>query len=295
MIEKRAYAKINLFLDIENLRNDGYHNIKSIMQTVDWFDVIQVEKSISDNIKITCDNKKIPTDSSNIVFRVARAFLNELNVNEGINIRIQKNIPMSAGLAGGSADGAATLEALNELYGFPFNTEQLVSIGKNIGADIPFCILGGTKMISGIGEIMEECSQMPDCFIVCAKMTENGVSTPQAYKELDNIYCDFVGYKYSADKLKKILNAMSENNISDMCRNMFNIFEEAIAVEHSSVNQIKNIMKKSGAVHAMMSGSGPSVFGIFTNKDQADAVCDELIKKGAKAKVCIPINKRELN
>ena len=166
-----------------------------------------------------------------------------------------------------------------------------LQIGKNIGADIPFCILGGTKKISGIGEIMEECSQMPECFIVCAKMTESGVSTPQAYKELDNIYCDFVGYRYSKDKFDNILAAIEEKNIEEMCKNMFNIFEEAIAVEHSSVNFIKNVMKKNGAHQSMMSGSGPSVFGIFTNKDQANAVCNELIKKGSMAKVCVPVTK----
>lgn len=291
MIEKKAYAKINLFLDIENLRNDGYHNIKSIMQTVDWYDVIKVEKGGFDGIKIVCDNKKIPTDSSNIVFRAAKAFMNELDINEGILIHIQKNIPISAGMAGGSADGAATLEALNELYDFPFSPSQLIDIGKNIGADIPFCILGGTKKISGIGEIIEDCEQMPSCFIVCAKMTDTGVSTPQAYKELDNIYCDFVGYNYSKEKFDGLVSAIGQKSIDGVCEHMFNIFEEAIAVEHSSVNQIKNLMKKHGAHKAMMSGSGPSVFGIFTDEKKANTLCDELIKKGAKAKVCVPITK----
>lgn len=291
MIEKKAYAKINLFLDIENLRNDGYHNIKSVMQTIDWHDVIKVEKSTFDGIKIVCDNKKIPTDSSNIVFRAAKSFLNELDINDGILIHIQKNIPISAGMAGGSADGAATLEALNELYDFPFTTLQLINIGKNIGADIPFCILGGTKKISGIGEIVEDCGTMPNCFIVCAKMTDTGVSTPQAYRELDNIYCDFVGYNYSKEKFDELISAIDQKNLDGVCEHMFNIFEEAIAVEHSSVNKIKNLMKKHGAQKAMMSGSGPSVFGIFTDEKKASALCDELIKNGANAKVCVPITK----
>lgn len=291
MIEKKAYAKINLFLDIENLRNDGYHNIKSIMQTVDWYDTIQVEKNKTDGIKIICDDKKIPTDSSNIVFRAAKAFMNELEINEGILINIKKNIPISAGMAGGSADGAATLEALNELYSFPLTPEQLVDIGKNIGADIPFCILGGTKKISGIGEIIEDCPQIPKCYIVCAKMTDSGVSTPQAYRELDNIYCDFVGYNYNKKNYDGIISAIDEKNIDKICEHMFNIFEEAIAVEHSSVNKIKTLMKKHGAIKSMMSGSGPSVFGIFTDKERANSLCDELIKKGAKAKVCVPISK----
>ena len=291
MIEKKAYAKINLFLDIENLRSDGYHNIRSIMQTVDWYDTIQVEKKKIDGIKIACNDKKVPTDSSNIVFRAAKAFFNALEINEGILINIKKEIPMSAGMAGGSADGAATLEALNELYGFPFTTEQLVDIGKNIGADIPFCILGGTKKISGIGEIIENCPQMPNCYIVCAKMTDTGVSTPQAYKELDNIYCDFVGYNYNKQSYDGMVSSIEEKDINNICKHMFNIFEEAIAVEHSSVNAIKNLMKKHGAAKAMMSGSGPSVFGIFTDEEKANTACNELVKKGAKAKVCNPISK----
>jgi len=122
-------------------------------------------------------------------------------------------------------------------------------------------------------------------------MTDTGVSTPQAYRELDNIYCDFVGYNYSKKKYESITSAIEEKNINKICEHMFNIFEEAIAVEHSSVNQIKNLMKKHGALKAMMSGSGPSVFGIFTKEDAAKALCDELQKSGAKAKVCIPITK----
>ena len=291
MIEKKAYAKINLFLDIEKLRDDGYHNIKSIMQTIDWYDVIQVKKGIHEGIKITSNDRKLPTDSSNIVYRVTKAFLNELDINEGIEIYVEKSIPVSAGMAGGSADGAATLEALNELYGFPFSVDDLVRIGKSIGADIPFCIRGGTKEISGIGDIMTDCAKMPKCFILCAKMSDTGVSTPQAYKELDNIYCDFVGYNYSKEKLDSLIDAMAQKNIEAMCASMFNIFEEAIAIEHVSVNQIKNIMKKHGAIKAMMSGSGPSVFGIFTKESAAASACKVLKGMGARAKICRPIQK----
>lgn len=291
MIEKKAYAKINLFLDIENLRDDGYHNIQSIMQTVDWYDIIQVNKCVSEEIKITSNDKKLPTDSSNIVFRAARAFMTELDNHIGIEIHIEKCIPVSAGMAGGSADGAATLEALNELFEFPFSTQQLIDIGKTIGADIPFCLLGGTKKISGIGDVIEDCDMMPKCFVVCAKMSSEGVSTPRAYKELDNIYCDFVGYNYSKDKLEALIDSMGANNLEGMCASMFNIFEEAIAIEHSSVNEIKKIMKKHGAIKAMMSGSGPSVFGIFADENKATLACKELKGKGAKAKVCRPITK----
>ena len=197
MVERRAYAKINLFLDIESRRTDGYHNIKSVMQTVDWFDVINISLATTDGIHITSNDKNVPTDSSNIVFRACKAFFARLGYSEGVNIHIEKNIPMSAGMAGGSADGAATLEGLNELLDSPFSTETLIDIGKDVGADIPFCIVGDTKIISGIGEIIENCAPMPECYIVCAKQNDGGVSTPQAYKQLDE--------KYDKADVKKIL------------------------------------------------------------------------------------------
>lgn len=291
MTEKRAYAKINLFLDIESRRTDGYHNIKSIMQTVDWYDVIKVEKTQSDGIRITSDDKSIPIDSSNIVYRVAKSFLCELDCHDGIAIDIQKNIPISAGMAGGSADGAATLEALNELFDYPFSVEELIELGKNIGADIPFCLVGGTKITSGIGEIIEPCADMPECFIVCAKQGNNGVATPQAYKELDNKYDGFWNYKYNKLKLDTIITAIERKDIKEICKNTFNIFEEVIAKEHVSVNKLKKIMKSGGALSSMMSGSGPSVFGIFTDFKKAEKTLDSLLKCGAKARICKPISK----
>ena len=291
MTEKNAYAKINLFLDIESRRTDGYHNIKSIMQTVDWYDVVKVEKTQSDGIKITSDDKSIPTDSSNIVYRVAKAFLCELDCHEGIAIDIQKNIPVSAGMAGGSADGAATLEALNELFDYPFSTEELIDIGKNIGADIPFCLVGGTKIISGIGEIIEHCADMPECFIVCAKQGDSGVATPQAYKDLDDKYDGFWDYKYNKTKLDAMVAAIERKDIKGVCKNAFNIFEKVIEKEHVSVNKLKNTMKSGGAELTMMSGSGPSVFGIFYDIKKAEKTLSALFKGGAKAKICKPISK----
>lgn len=291
MIEKKAYAKINLFLDIESLRSDGYHNIKSIMQTIDWFDTIQVEDTLSKDIKIICNDDRVPLGSTNTVYKVAKAFIDELKSDAGILIRIQKNIPLSAGMAGGSADAAATLKALNALYHFPLSSNQLINIGKKIGADIPFCLIGGTQKVGGIGDVVEECKPMPECFIVCAKMQNSNVSTCQAYKKLDNVYCNFLQYQYNKQAYENIISCLDENNIDDICENMFNIFEEIISTENQSVNQIKKLMKEYGAKNAMMSGSGPSVFGIFNDRKAADTICSKLIESGSESKVCIPINK----
>lgn len=291
MTEKKAFAKINLFLDVESRRTDGYHNIKSVMQTVDWFDVIKVSCSSSDGIQITSSDKNVPTDSSNIVFRVAKAFFCRLGSSHGINIEIEKHIPMSAGMAGGSADGAATLEALNEIFGFPFSTDELIDIGKDVGADIPFCIVGGTKIISGIGEMIESCAEMPDCYIVCAKHNFGAVSTPQAYKLLDDKYDGFYERCYNSNSFEAMISALENQSIDGVCGTVYNIFEEVVAAEQSSVNKLKKIMRSNGAEVALMSGSGPSVFGIFKSLEKAEKANAALEACGAKSKVCRPISK----
>ena len=291
MTEKKAYAKINLFLDIESRRTDGYHNIVSVMQTVDWYDVVRVAKAEGEGIYIRSNDENVPTDSSNIVFRAAKAFLNKLNISQGISIEIEKNIPISAGMAGGSSDGAATLEGLNELFGFPFSTEDLISIGKELGADIPFCIVGGTKLAGGIGEIIEDAPLIPDCFIVCAKQGDDRVSTPEAYKALDDKYDGFYDRSFDRDRLDDVLGALAQKDIDGVCKSVFNIFEEVIIPNHKSVSALKQQMLDGGAKAALMSGSGPSVFGFFTEVEKAQIICENLKNQNVNARVCKPINK----
>ncbi len=289
MVEIKAYAKINLFLDIESRREDGYHNIKSIMQSVDWYDVIRISEN-KDNplIKIESNNKSVPTDESNIVYKVAKAFLSKCNICSGVNIYIEKNIPISAGMAGGSTDGAATLKAMNKLFGEPFSLNEMIDLTKPIGADIPFSLVGGTKIIKGIGDIIEGCHNIPQCYFVCAKDNSASVSTPKAYKDLDVKYNDFKTY-ITSFKYEKIIEAIKNSSVNDICDNIFNLFEEVIEPCEKSVILIKDILKKNGAMGAMMSGSGPSVFGVFDNLDAANLVANKLIKAGINAKACSPI------
>ena len=291
-VKKKAYGKINIFLDIESRKADGYHNIKSIMQTVDWYDEISVQNRTDSEIKISCSNSQIPCDKSNISYKVAKAFLDEIGSTSGVNIHIEKNIPISAGMAGGSADGAATLEALNELFNIPLSTENLISISKSIGADIPFCLIGGTKLIGGIGDIIEDTdSNLPNCFILCAKQDGQNISTPGAYKELDIIHQNFTSYSHHKTLLDNILLGIKEQNITTISQNVYNIFEETESARLANIAQIKDVMLKSGALCALMSGSGPSVFGIFTDEEKANFACGTLLNSKIQARVCKPINK----
>ena len=190
MIKRSAFAKINLFLDIEGLRPDSYHNIISVMQSIDWADQIQMEKNTSGDILLSCSDPEIPSDQRNTAYKAAQLFFSTLQENSGVNIFIEKNIPHAAGMAGGSADAAAVLLGLNELYGEPFSREKLLGLGAKIGADVPFCMVGGTAITTGIGDNIEQIAPLSSCYIVCAKKGE-GVSTPRAYSALDQHFNTF--------------------------------------------------------------------------------------------------------
>ncbi len=283
MITEKAYAKINLFLDIVGKRDNGYHDIVSLMQTVDWCDIIKIEKSVSKEIKILEKSQKTPCDSKNTAFRAATLFLNELGLEEGLEITIEKRIPISAGMAGGSADAAAVLRGCNRLFGNPFSTEKLLLLGEKIGADVPFCVLGGTKWVEGIGEKIESAEPLADCFIVCAKLGD-GVSTPEAYGLLDSKYRE---YSENREKREWLNSGLESKNISTCCEGLYNIFESVILDIRPNVKALKDVFFKHGGI-AMMSGSGPSVFGIFKNMVMAEKAYQKVVCLGAEAKICMP-------
>ena len=291
-VKKKAYGKINLFLDIEERRNDGYHNIMSVMQTVDWCDTVSVSKNNDPEIKVISSNSGIPCDSSNIAYKVAKVFFEKLGIAPAVTIEIEKNIPIAAGMAGGSADGAATLEALNELFDSPFSQKDLILMSQNIGADIPFCLVKGTKLISGIGEIIENIEgSFPECFILFAKPNNFNISTPAAYRELDSVYRNFVGYSYEKNKLENLLMGIREENIEKITASMYNIFEKTQSAIDADVATIKSTMLKYGALGAMMSGSGPSVFGIFSDEAKANSACEFFKRNNIIARSCRPTTK----
>ena len=285
-ISVNAYAKINLFLDIVSLREDNYHNILSIMQSVGLHDVITVDYDDScneKNIKIVCDNANIPCDSRNLAYKAADLILDSGNVT----ITIEKNIPSEAGLAGGSADAAATLLAINQLLGNKYSTDELKALGKKLGADVPFCVEGGCCVVEGIGDKMTKCPPMPILPLVIARMGE-GMSTPSAYRKLDEKFNNFKDYSPKQEKLDILVSTESKTDVLGYCNGLFNIFEEVVEPERPAITSIKEILNKHGALGTLMTGSGTAVFGIFDNEENAIQANEELKNIGATSFVCYP-------
>ena len=288
MITEKAYAKINLFLDIVKKREDGYHDIASVMQTIDWYDLVEIEKNVTGEIKIEINDSNLPCNSDNTAYRAAKLFLEAVGETSGLKIALKKNIPIAAGMAGGSADAAAVLRGANRLFDFPLSNEQLLALAAKIGADVPFCVLGGTKGAFGIGERMKVLEPCPDCFIVCAKLGE-GVSTPAAYRALDERYGDFIAYQWHEKEWDAIMESLRAKSVSACCEGMYNVFEETVSAFRPDVVTLKQVFSDHGGV-AMMSGSGPSVFAVFQNAVMAEKACTKAKELGAQARVCRPIS-----
>ncbi len=286
-----APAKINLFLDITGRRKNGYHDIKSIMQSIDLCDVLTFCES--DTFSLSCTDKDLACDKTNLVWRAADAFFEAAKINKkNVKITIEKNIPMAAGLAGGSADCAAALVGLNKFYGSPLTEDALLSLGAALGADVPFCIKVGTYITEGIGDVLTKAPSMPDCTLVVAKDLSDGVSTPAAYKALDTKYNNFTSRMPNEKGYRSIISALDANSPKRCASALYNIFEDVILPEHESVSKIKKAMTDGGALASLMSGSGPSVFGIFDDKEKADTICKLLKQTGIFAAVCRPTEKR---
>ncbi len=266
----KAYAKVNLMLDILGILPNGYHNLWMIMQSVSLYDTVTVEKTDTGKITLTCSQEGIPTDEKNIAHKAARAFFDKTGVeNCGIHIDIEKCIPSEAGLAGGSADGAAVIKLLNELFGTGLSERELCRIGKKVGADVPFCIAGGTCLAQNIGEVLSPLEDIPECYFVLAK-PKMGVSTKEAYESFDN--ASYI----RKPKRKKMLIAAANGNFDEMCHLAANVFEQVIEVPERV--EIKKIMRKNGSKLSLMSGSGPTVYGVFENKSDAEKCADDLKK-----------------
>lgn len=278
----KAYAKINLMLDIINRRNDGYHDLFMIMQSISVYDKITVKSNNSKTITIKCNIDDIPLDEKNIAWKAATAFFDAAQIeNKGIEITIDKKIPHAAGLAGGSADGAAVIVALNKIYKTNLSNADLCKIGVKIGADVPFCITGGTLLAQGIGDVLHKVAPLKDCFIVIAK-PDFDVNTGNAYKQFDNF-----GKTHTPDKFG-MLCAMESQDLNQICLKMENVFEQFIEVPNRI--SIKETMKNNGAIGVCMSGSGPTVFGIFENKDNAEQAAIQLKRIAKQIEVCTPVS-----
>lgn len=266
----KAYAKVNIALDIVGKREDGYHLLKMIMQAIDVYDEIEIEKA-KEGIKLTCNKVYLPTDSKNLAYRAADKFMQKYNIKQGVNIHIKKNIPVAAGLAGGSADCAAVLKLMNELFEVGASEEELMELGLTLGADVPYCIVGGTALCEGIGEKVTKLKPFKDKILVVVK-PNFGVSTKEVYGNFD------LARVMKHPKVDELIEAMEKDDIEYVAGNMKNLLENVTLRKHNRISRIKMDMNKLGAINSMMSGSGPTVFGIFDDMMKAQK-CYDVMKK----------------
>ena len=286
----QAYAKINLHLDIVGLREDGFHNVVTVLHSLSLCDIVDVELSDGGDIVIECDKVGVPLDEKNIAHKAAKLFFDSLGRRSGVVIRIKKNIPMAAGLAGGSADGAAVLIGLNKLFEEPFSNNELCEIGARLGADVPFCILCGCAYSEGRGDLPQSLPTLSRDMIFVVACGGEGVSTPRAYAMLDDAYNSFADYRLAS--VDNIIGAIGRNDFDALAGSLFNIFEAPISNEREAVGELKRIMLDCGARAAMMSGSGPSVFGMFEKMTDAEAAVRAIAQKNYFAATAFPVDKR---
>ncbi|MDD4113020.1 MAG: 4-(cytidine 5'-diphospho)-2-C-methyl-D-erythritol kinase [Herbinix sp.] len=259
----KAYAKINLGLDVIRKRPDGYHDVRMIMQTIGLHDTITIKKTNFQSVTIRSNLYYLPTDRRNLVYKAVELFCINYPIRNGLNIYISKRIPVAAGLAGGSADAAATLIGLNKLFQTDLSLEELMHLGVRLGADVPFCLLMGTALSEGIGEILSPLAPMPECSILLVK-PDVSVSTKHVYENLS------LDEEIWHPNITAMLDALKKNNIYSLAPLMDNILESITIKEHPIIGEIKEKMKDMEALTALMSGSGPTVFGIFDNQHKAE-------------------------
>lgn len=270
-MRSKAYAKINISLDIIGKRADGYHLLEMIMQSIDLYDEITIEKQKED-ITIKCNKQYVPTDEKNLAYKAAKLFKEKYNINDGVYIYIKKNIPVCAGLAGGSTDGATVLKIMNSLFNVNASNEELMELGLKLGADVPYCIKGGTALCEGIGEKVTELKNFKDKIIVLVK-PPFGVSTRSVYQEFN------IEKARNHPDTNLIIEAMEKDDLRLVCSNMKNLLENVTLRKHRVILNIKESMRSYDALGTMMSGSGPTVFAFFDDMLKAQICYDEMKKK----------------
>lgn len=279
-VTRKAYAKINLGLDVLRRRPDGYHEVKMIMQTVGIYDVLtfRKRKMMGDfpDITISLDKEELPCDKNNLIYKAAELIMQAYEIKEGVDITLNKNIPIAAGMAGGSTDAAAVFHGFKELFGLSMSLEDMKDMGVKIGADVPYCIMGGTALSEGIGEILTPLPASPKACLLIAK-PEISVSTKFVY---ENLHADRLEYHPDIDGM---VDALQNGDLKGITDRMGNVLEIVTVKEYPVIARIKEEMLKGGAENALMSGSGPTVFGIFREKEAAGK-CSEVIKELGLAK-----------
>ena len=278
----KAFAKINLTLDVLGTLENGYHEVLMVMQTVSLYDIVTVSKA-EQGIELSVNLPYLPKDSGNIAYKAAENFFEYTKIkNCGVKIDISKRIPVGAGLAGGSSNAAATLKAMNRLFNAKLSTRELCTIGASLGADVPYCILGGTRLASGIGDRLSPLTKMPECYIVLVKPAFS-ISTPSVYKKFD-LCTDF-----ARPDTDKVIEGLKQQDLTAIVGGMENVLEAVCLKEHPILVSAKKDLIEMGAIASQMSGSGPTVFGIFNTYDEACKAKEALRKKYKTVYICSPV------
>lgn len=267
----KALAKINLGLDVLGRRDNGYHDVRMVMQTIYLYDNVTLTKLEQPGIQVETNLSYLPVDENNIAYKAAKLLIEEFDIKEGVCIQLDKHIPVAAGMAGGSSNAAAVLVGMNRLFNLGLSQKELMERGVVLGADVPYCVMRGTALAEGIGEILSPLPPMPKCYILIAKPTIS-VSTKMVYEALDA--------KEIVDHpdIDGILQGLEQQNLEKIASSMGNVLESVTIEKHPIIETIKDAMKEAGALNAMMSGSGPTVFGIFDDRKAAKEAGQKLKK-----------------
>ena len=277
---QKAYAKINIGLDVLRRRSDGYHEVRMIMQTVDLCDDLLFEKTQQPGIVLKTNNDELPVNGDNLICKAAALLFRERGIKEGVKITLTKRIPIAAGMAGGSSDAAATMRGLNELFDMGYSMRELQALGVTLGADIPYCLVGGTMLSEGIGEILTPLPAPPVCHLVVAKPDIN-VSTGFVY---GNLHADTLTEHPDIDGMIAALKTGSLQGITDR---LGNVLETVTVKEYPVIEELKELLRRKGAANALMSGSGPTVFGIFVNREEAEKAASAIKEHGLAEQIYV--------
>lgn len=272
-LELRAFAKINLALDVLRRRPDGYHDVRMVMQNVRIFDKISMEKCGEEKLTLETNLRYLPVDDNNLMIRAARMMKEKYDLPGGIKMKLEKHIPVAAGMAGGSTDAAAVIFGINRMYDLYLSLPEMQEIGVKLGADIPYCLMRRTALAEGIGEILTPLPSCPDCHVVVAKPAIS-VSTKYVYENL------VLDENTKHPDIDGMVEALKARDLQSVASHMGNVLESVTEKAYPEITSIKDYMKEHGALNAMMSGSGPTVFGLFTGLDEARECSDGLYKKG---------------
>ena len=278
-----AYAKVNLTLDVLGKRDDGYHDLQSVMQTISLRDDIEIDIGTGKPWKLVCDKEGIPTDERNLAWKAAKVYCETMKKDpDGLEIRITKRIPSQAGLGGGSADAAAVLRALNGHYGNPLSVMALAELGALVGSDVPFCVVGGTAMVEGRGERLRMLPNMPDCvFVVCKP--EFSISTPELFKKID----EKTVAKHPDNQAME--SAILAGDLGRVAENFCNVFDPVVTEDHLELNYIKSIFNSYGSVGQQMTGSGSAVYCVVPEFEFAAVICNMLRENYPQVFIAKPV------